>query len=188
MTDPYGGGAGTRSRTPRWAIIGFPLAFVALIAVVVAVHAAVGDGLTADLPRSSSQTTGSAVPSSALTGEWSGEGRLTDCAGFDDEGCSAARTVTLTIDCSEQPCVVTPFDRSYGRPPLRFEKGSFRAAGPVPPEVAPTCGGHPTSTALWRLEVAVVDGRLQGSYSESTVQSFDCGATWLRWAIALDRG
>ena len=188
MSDPYGGGAGTRSRTPRWAIIGFPLAFVALIGLVVAVHAVVGDGLTADLLPGTSQTTGSEVPSSALAGEWTGEGRLTDCAGFEDEGCPAVRTVILTIDCSERLCVVTPFDRSYGRPPLRFEEGSYRAAGPVPSEIAPTCGGQPTSTALWRLEVAVVDGRLQGSYSESTVQSFDCGATWLRWAIALDRG
>jgi hypothetical protein len=183
VTDPYRGGSGG----PRWAIIGFPLAFVVLIGLVVAVHAVVDDGSPADLLASTSRSTGGTGPSSALAGEWSGEATLTDCAGFENEGCPAVRTVTLTIDCSEQPCAVTPFDRSYGRPPLRLEEGRYRAAGPVPAEVAPTCGGHPTSTALWRLEIAAVDGRLAGSYAESTVQSFDCGATWLRWEFALDR-
>jgi hypothetical protein len=183
VTDPYGG----RSRTPRWAIIGFPLAFAVLIGLVVAVHAVVDDGSSADLLPSTSPSTGGAGQSSALAGEWSGEGTLTDCAGFENEGCPAVRTVTLTIDCSEQPCAVTPFDRSYGHPPLRLEDGRYRAAGPVPSEVAPTCGGNPTSTGLWRLELAVLAGRLAGSYAESTVQSFDCGATWLRWEFALDR-
>jgi hypothetical protein len=181
VTDPYRGGSGV----PRWAIIGFPLAFVVLICLVVAVHAAVDDGSLADLQPGTSRSTGGTAPSE-LAGEWSGEATLTDCAGFENEGCPAVRTVTLEIDCSEQPCAVTPFDRSYGHPPLRLEKGRYRAAGPVPADVAPTCGGHPTSTALWRLELAVVDGRLAGSYAESTVQSFDCGATWLRWEFALE--
>ena len=183
MTDQYRGDSGV----PRWAIIGFPLAFVLLIGLVVAVHAAVDDGSPADLLPSTSRSTGGTAASSELAGEWSGEATLTDCAGFENEGCPAVRTVTLTIDCSEQPCAVTPFDRSYGRPPLRLEEGRYRAAGPVPADVAPTCGGHPTSTALWRLELAAVDGRLAGSYAESTVQSFDCGATWLRWEFALER-
>jgi hypothetical protein len=181
VTDPYRGGSGV----PRWAIIGFPLAFVVLICLVVAVHAAVDDGSLADLQPGTSRSTGGTAPSE-LAGEWSGEATLTDCAGFENEGCPAVRTVTLEIDCSEQPCAVTPFDRSYGRPPLQLEEGRYRAAGPVPAEVAPTCGGHPT-TALWRLEIAPVDGRLAGSYAESTVQSFNCGATWLRWEFALDR-
>jgi hypothetical protein len=184
VTDPHRGAL----RTPRWAAVGFPLAFAVLVGLVVAVHAVVDDGSPADLLPGTSLSTGGAGPSSALAGEWSGEGRLTDCAGFESEGCQAVRTVTLTIDCSEQPCAVTPFDPSYGRPPLRVEDGSFRAAGPVPSDVAPTCGGSPTSTALWRLEIDVVDERLVGSYAESTVQSFDCGATWLRWEFALDRG
>jgi hypothetical protein len=186
VTDPYGGAV--PPRTPRWAVVGFPLALAVLIAVVVAVHAVVDDGSPADLLPSTSPSAGGTAPPSSHAGEWSGEGALTDCAGFEDEGCPAVRSVTLAIDCSDQPCVVTPFDRSYGRPPLRFEDGRYRAAGPVPSEVAPTCGGSPTSTGLWRLEIAVVDGRLAGSYAESTLQSFDCGATWLRWEFALDRG
>lgn len=128
-----------------------------------------------------------AVSSSDLAGEWSGDGRLTRCAGFDDETCGRTRTVTLTIDCSGKRCVVTPFGRDYGHPPLRLAGGRYRAAGPLPPEAAPTCDGVPTSTALWRLDLAVRDGRLTGSYAESTVQSFDCGATGLTWEVSLGR-
>jgi hypothetical protein len=183
VTDLHGGTSGI----PRWAIIGFPLAFAVLVGLVVAVHTVVDAGSSADLLPSTARSTGGTGESSALAGEWSGEGTLTDCAGFDDAGCPAVRTVTLTIDCSERPCAVTPFDRSYGHPPLRLEDGRYKAAGPVPADDAPTCGGNPTSTGLWRLELAAVDGRLAGSYAESTVQSFDCGATWLRWEFALDR-
>jgi hypothetical protein len=156
-----------------------------LVAVVLAVHF-VGDRGSATRPPSATGAPGSAVPSAALEGEWSGEGSLTFCAGF-DEGCPATRSVSLTIDCREQPCAVTPFDRSYGRPPLTFEDGSYRAAGPVPADVAPTCGGAPTSSALWRLELTVRNGRLAGRYSESTVQGFDCGATGVEWRIPFER-
>jgi hypothetical protein len=168
------------------------VALVGLVAVVIAVglvtRIAMDDGRSADAPSSAPLPAGVTVPSSALEGTWSGEGSLTDCAGFDDEGCPAVRSVTLRIDCSEEPCVVTPFDRDYGRAPLRFEDGAYRAAGPVPARVAPTCGGTPTRSALWRLELTVQDGRLVGSYAESTIQGFDCGATWLRWQVTLYRG
>jgi hypothetical protein len=197
VTDPYGGTPAASpstagpprpsSRRPsRWASVGPPVVLACLVAVVVAVHLAGDRGSATTLPGTG-RSTGSAVPSSALEGEWSGEGSLTFCAGFDDEGCPATRSVSLTIDCREQPCVVTPFDRSYGRPPLTFEYGSYRAAGPVPADVAPTCGGAPTSSALWRLELAVRDGRLAGRYAESTLQGFDCGATGVEWRIAVER-
>jgi hypothetical protein len=124
---------------------------------------------------------------SDLAGVWSGEGSLTHCAGFEDDGCPGTLSVTLTIDCSKKRCAVTPFDRSYGSPPLRFEDGTYRAAGPVPEDVAPTCGGVPTRSALWRLELTVRDGRLSGSYAESTVQGFNCGATGVAWQVTLDR-
>ena len=75
------------------------------------------------------------------TGEWSGQGTATRCAGFDR--CDGTRTVTLTIDCSGKRCQVTPFDAGYGSPPLRFQDGRYRAAGPVPADVAPRCGGRP---------------------------------------------
>jgi hypothetical protein len=68
-----------------------------------------------------------------------------------------------------------------------LEGGSYRAAGPVPPDVAPTCGGVPTRSALWRLELTIQDERLGGSYAESTVQGFDCGATGVAWEVSLDR-
>jgi hypothetical protein len=204
VTDPYGGGPGTSpgpmgrppgappsrpssDRPALWKTVRLPVtALAALVAVVVAAHLADTRRSAETLPGGA-PSTGSAAPSSALEGEWSGEATLTDCAGFADDGCPAARSVTLTIDCSGQPCVVTPFDRRYGRPPLRFEDGGYGAAGPVPKQVAPTCDGTPTSSAVWRLDLTVQDGRLLGSYAESTIQGFDCGATWLRWLITFDR-
>jgi hypothetical protein len=129
---------------------------------------------------------GSAVPASELEGEWSGEGSLIRCAGFDD-GCTETLPITLTIDCPGKVCAVSPFDRSYGRPRLAFSDGRYRAAGPVPADAAPECGGVPTHSALWRLELAVQDGRLAGEYAESTVQSFDCGATGVAWRVVLER-
>jgi hypothetical protein len=166
----------------RWANVGFPLLIAVLVAVAVAVN--LGDDEPSLAPG---PPTGSAELPSSLAGEWSGDGALTDCAGFDDEDCSSTRSITLTIDCSAEPCLVTPFDRSYGRPPLRPEDGGYRAAGPVPAEKAPTCNGTPTSSALWRLEVAAAAERLEGSYTESTLQGFDCGATHLRWEVTFER-
>jgi hypothetical protein len=197
VTNPYGGTSWTSppstaapprppsTRPSRWATVGPPVVLACLVAVVLAVHF-VGDRGSATRPPSATGAPGSAVPSAALEGEWSGEGSLTFCAGF-DEGCPATRSVSLTIDCREQPCAVTPFDRSYGRPPLTFEDGSYRAAGPVPADVAPTCDGARTSSALWRLELTVRNGRLAGRYAESTVQGFDCGATGVEWRIAFER-
>jgi hypothetical protein len=186
VTDPGRSFRARPGRTPRWAVVGFPLAFIALVGLVVAVHAVVHQPRVITQP-SAPLPSGSPVPSSALAGEWSGNGALTDCAGFDDEHCRGTRSITLTIACSGNACRVTPFDDSYGRPPLRFEDGRYRATGPVPAEVAPTCGGSPTHSAFWRLEVAVRDGRMRGSYSESTIQSFNCGATWLQWEVTLER-
>ena len=194
MTDPYGGGpwrspgstGRPRSGRSPWVIVGLPVTVAAIVALLVVAHL-VGDGGRASGPRSSSASpAGSAVPSSDLVGEWSGEGSLTRCAGFDDEGCPETVSVTLTIECSKKLCAVTPFDRSYGTPPLRFEDGRYRASGPVPPAVAPTCGGAPTASALWRLELTVQGGRLGGSYAESTVQGFDCGATGVAWAVTFE--
>jgi len=132
-------------------------------------------------------STGAEVPLSELEGEWSGEATQTDCAGFDDEACTRSRTVTLTIDCEPAVCVVTPVDESYGTPPLRFQDGRYRASGPVPPEAAPTCGGAPTRSALWQLDLVAGGGRLGGTYRESTIQGFDCGATFLAWEVVLER-
>jgi hypothetical protein len=161
---------------------------VVLAALVVAVTAQLLlDARRDGQPRATAMpTTGSVVPAPELAGEWSGRGALARCAGF-DEGCPSARSVVLTIDCSAGPCAVIPFDRSYGSPPLRLEDGSYRAAGPVPPAVAPTCGGVPASTALWRLDLTVLDGSLVGTYAESTLQGFDCGGTGVAWTLTLDR-
>lgn len=172
--------------TPRWSTVWLPVALIALVAVVVATGLVVRAVQRGDQRPGTPQATGVAVAPSGLAGEWSGIGTLTDCAGFED--CAAVRSIVLRIDCSTEPCVVTPFDRGYGRSPLRFADGRYRAAGPVPPEGAPTCGGTPTRSALWRLDVVATDGQLQGSYAEATVQGFDCGATWLRWAVTLERG
>jgi hypothetical protein len=164
-----------------------PVTLAGLVAVVVAACLVVDARRSPDTRPSTTVSAGTAVPASDLEGEWSGEGALTRCAGYEDDGCPRALAVTLTIDCADDPCTVTPFDRSYGDPPLRFEDGRYRAAGPVPPELAPSCGGVPTRSALWRLELSVVEGRLGGSYAESTVQGFDCGATGVAWDVALDR-
>jgi hypothetical protein len=162
----------------------------ATVVVSLAVLAVVA-GLLGYLLRADGDVPGAASPgaapasSDALTGEWSGEGTVTQCAGFDR--CAGTRSVNLTIDCSGKRCAVVPFDAGYGRPPLRFADDRYRAVGPLPPAVAPTCGGAPTSTAQWRLDLALRDGRLRGSYTESTVQSFDCGATGVTWDVVLDR-
>jgi hypothetical protein len=193
VTDPYGGRSWTPPGPPpvaaprrpiAWVALGVPAALVVLLVAVFLVI----DGRGPQDVGPSSVAAGSPVPASALEGKWSGEGPLTRCAGFDDEDCSGTRTVTLTVDCSGKRCRATPFDRSYGSPPLRFEEGAYRAAGPVPPDAAPTCGGSPTRSALWRLDVTVQDGRLVGSYAESTIQGFDCGATGLEWELTLERG
>ena len=186
MTDPGRSFRARQGRTPRWAVVGFPLAFIALVGIVVAVHAVVHQPRVITQPNGPLPS-GSAVPSSALAGDWSGEGALTDCAGFNDKDCRGTRSITLTIVCSGNACRVTPFDDTFGSPPLRFEDGSYQAAGPVPAELAPTCGGTPTRSAQWRLDLTAMDGRLSGAYAESTIQGFDCGATWLRWVVTLER-
>jgi len=155
---------------------------VALVVIVVGFLVA-----TRDPPRPQPVGPGTGGGASALEGEWAGDGRLARCAGLEDGECSGTRDVTLTIDCAPGSCAVTPFGRGYGSPPLRFEDGAYVAAGPVPPEAAPTCGGVPTTSALWRLELTVRDGRLFGHYAESTVQGFDCGGTGVAWEVALDR-
>jgi hypothetical protein len=163
----------------RWAAV--VLALVGLGAVVV--YLVIGQHPDGG-PRIATQD-GRPATAAELTGEWSGEGKATRCAGFDR--CEGSREVTLTIDCSGKRCTVVPFGTGYGSPPLRFAGGRYRAAGPLPPAAAPTCGGAPTSTARWQLDLAVRDGRLVGSYAEGTVQSFDCGATGVAWDVALDR-
>jgi hypothetical protein len=172
----------------RWVLVGLPLALAGLVGLGVAAALVVDGRQPPDVQPVVSLSPGGPVPSAALEGEWSGEGSLTRCAGFEDEDCAGTRAVTLTIDCSAERCAVTPFQRGYGSPPLRFEDGIYRAAGPVPADEAPTCGGVPTRSALWRLELNVRDGRLSGSYAESTIQGFDCGATGLAWELALERG
>ena len=193
MTDPHGGGAWTPGpprpspgRPPRWATVGLPLALAGLIAVLAVAYLFLDRDQAAVPAAGSAPASGSVVPSADLAGEWSGEGVLARCAGFDD-GCSRTRRVSLTIECAGQRCVVTPGDGSYGSPPLEVEDGSHRAAGPVPADRAPTCGGAPTASALWRLDLTLLDGRLVGSYAESTLQSFDCGGTGVAWTVTLDR-
>jgi hypothetical protein len=190
VTEPDGGRSGATpgptGRPPLRIALGVPLAFAGLVAVAVA-YLVVGGRPSADPQPRTTSATGSALSPSDLAGVWSGEGSLTHCAGFEDDGCPGTLSVTLTIDCSKKRCAVTPFDRRYGSPPLRFEDGTYRAAGPVPEDVAPTCGGVPTRSALWRLELTVRDGRLSGNYAESTVQGFNCGATGVAWQVTLDR-
>jgi hypothetical protein len=171
---------------PRWATVWLPLALGGLVVVAVAAYFVAGDRQNRVTGSGSPAADDRPTVSSDLAGEWSGEGSLTQCAGFDDEGCTRTLLVRLTIDCSGKRCDVIPFDASYGSPPLRLREGAYRAAGPVPPEVAPTCDGVPTSTALWRLELTLQDGRLVGSYAESTLQSFDCGGTGVEWELVLE--
>ena len=185
--DPRGPGRRPPDRPSRWVLVGFPLALVGLVVLGVGAALVVDARQGPDTRSVVSLAPGSPAPSSELAGEWSGEGALTRCAGFEDEDCTGTREVTLAIDCAAGNCAVTPFDRGYGSPPLRFEAGIYRAAGPLPAAVAPTCGGAPTKSGLWRLELAVRDGRLIGSYAESTVQGFDCGATGLAWDLVLER-
>jgi hypothetical protein len=161
--------------TRRWTVVGLALAAVAVVVYLVVGQRPDDGSRPGRQPDSSDQ----------LAGEWSGDGTATRCAGFDR--CQGTRSVTLTIDCSGKRCRVEPFDAGYGHPPLRFAGGRYRAVGPLPPGAAPTCGGAPTSTARWQLDLAVRAGRLVGSYAESTVQSFDCGATGVAWDIVLDR-
>ena len=171
----------------RWVTVGLP----GLVLVVALGGAALvlADGRSApEAPSGGVPSMTAPAPSSELEGDWVGEASQTRCAGFDQEDCSGSRWITLTIDCSEGRCVVTPFAPGYGSPPLRFEDGVHRASGPVPADVAPTCGGEPTSSALWRLDLVVVrDGRLGGRYQESTIQGFDCGATGVEWEVLFER-
>jgi hypothetical protein len=174
-------------RPSRRPLAGFLLALVGLVVLGAGAALVVDSRQGPDTQPVVPLSPGSPAPSSELEGTWSGEGALTRCAGFEDEDCTGTRDVTLTIDCAAGNCAVTPFDRSYGSPPLRFEDRVHRATGPLPPDVAPTCGGVPTSSGLWRLELAVHDDRLIGSYAESTIQGFDCGATGLAWDLVLER-
>ena len=169
-----------RSAGSRRATVVVPLVLLAVVAGIVA-YLVLADGDVRGAPSPAAVSTSSNV----LTGEWSGEGTVTQCAGFDR--CEGTRSVSLSIDCSGKRCAVVPFDAAYGRPPLQFAGGRYRAVGPLPPGVAPTCGGAPTSTAQWRLDLALRGGRLRGSYAESTVQSFDCGATGVTWDVVLHR-
>jgi hypothetical protein len=163
----------------RWTVVA--LALAGLVAVVVYLVV----GRHPDNRSGIATPAGRPATATELAGEWSGRGKATRCAGFDR--CEGSREVSLTIDCSGKRCTVVPFGTGYGSPPLRFAGGRYRAAGPLPPAAAPTCGGAPTSTARWQLDLAVRDGRLVGSYAESTVQSFDCGATGVAWDVVLDR-
>jgi hypothetical protein len=174
---------GTGAPPPRWATVGLPLLLVALVVLAVVAYVVVGD--RSDRVSGIASAGAGPVASGQLAGEWAGEGTVTRCAGFDR--CDGTRTVSLTINCSGKRCRVVPFDRSYGSPPLRFSGGRYRAVGPLPTAIAPTCGGSPTSSGAWRLDLAVTGGRLTGSYAESTLQSFDCGATSVAWQVALDR-
>jgi hypothetical protein len=164
-----------RARVPR-VVLGLVLAGLGVLALVTYV-------LVGNLDDTGRRP--GAAASGGLAGEWSGQGTASRCAGFDR--CAGTRPITLTIDCTGTRCEVVPFDRRYGSPPLTLADGRYRAAGPIPPAAAPTCGGAPTSTALWRLELALAAGRLVGSYAESTQQSFDCGATGVAWTVVLER-
>lgn len=186
MSAGAGTGGAPARRWSRWVTVGIPLVLAGLVAVAAAVALAPDPGTTAGRRIDATASMTRPAPSSALEGEWSGTGSLTDCAGF-DQGCAATLSIPLSVDCSADACAVTPLGPGHGRPPLRFEDGRYRAAGPVPPERAPTCGGTPTRSALWRLDLVLAEGRLIGSYSESTVQGFDCGATWVAWEVALAR-
>lgn len=195
MTDPRGGRSAappagapppdaSSGRRPPLRTVGLAVVLAALVVLTAAVFLAREPGARDDRPA---VATGAPVPLSALEGVWSGDGRVTDCAGQDDEDCSGTRSITLRISCSAELCDVTPFARDYGSPPLRIEEDRYRATGPVPPDAAPTCNGAPTRSALWRLELVAGGDRLGGTYAESTIQGFDCGATDLAWDLVLER-
>ena len=188
MIAPAGGTSGPPSGRPtprRWGTGGLVAGLVGLVTVLV-FSSLVLHGRGAAAPeRSSSPSRGSVVPGFDLAGEWSGEGSVTLCAGLDD--CAQTRSVTLTIQCAGPSCRVTPFGPSWGHPRLEVRDGSYRAAGPVPSELAPTCEGVPASSASWHLELTVLDDRLVGSFAESTLQGFNCGATAVAWDLVLDR-
>lgn len=171
---------------PRWATVGLPLMLAGLVLVAVGALVVVQHRQGPDPAPRTTSSASSAAPSSDLAGEWAGDGSVTRCAGFDDEDCSGTLSLSLSIDCSGKRCRVTPFDPSYGTPPLRFEDGAYRAVGPLPLDAAPTCDGLPTSSGLWRLGIRVENGRLTGTYEESTIQGFDCGATGIEWEITLE--
>jgi hypothetical protein len=88
---------------PLRVIVGLPVALAGLVAVVVAAYL-VGDRQGPGTQPSPTPSTANARSLSELEGEWSGEGSLTHCAGFDDEGCPGTLPVTLTIDCSKKRC------------------------------------------------------------------------------------
>jgi hypothetical protein len=184
VTDPNNRRSTPSGRLRRWAAVGLVLAGSVLVAIIALV--VVQDRHRPNPPSRATSSAGVA-PSSDLVGEWSGQGSVTRCAGLDDEVCSGTRSVTLSIACPGKRCVVTPFDRSYGSPPLRLEDGAYVAVGPLPADVAPTCDGVPTTSGRWRLELTARDGRLVGTYEESTIQGFDCGATGVGWSISLER-
>jgi hypothetical protein len=138
-----------------------------------------------DVVPSTTVSSGSALPTSRLAGRWTGEGTLTDCAGF-DKGCPRTPALTLSITCEQEPCTVSPVGRGDGSPPLTFRDGRYRAVGPVRADVAPTCTGTPSS-GVWHLDLVAQDGRLVGRYSESTVQNFNCGATSVAWDVSFVR-
>jgi hypothetical protein len=178
-----------RPAPPRWRTAGLVAGLAGLVAVLVAAllfNSLALDGRGAAAPeRSFSPLRGSVVPGFDLAGEWSGEGAVTLCAGL--EHCARTRSVTLTIQCAGESCRVTPFDPSWGKPRLEVRDGSYRALGPVPSERAPTCEGVPASSASWHLDLRVLDDRLVGSFEESTLQGFNCGATAVAWNLVLDR-
>jgi hypothetical protein len=176
---------GMTRRSPRWATSGLPLVLAALVLVAVAALVLV-ERREGGQPQPA--TSSGAASSSGLAGTWSGEGSLATCAGFADEDCKGTLSLTLTIECSGRRCVATPFDRSYGHPPLRLEDGAYAAVGPLPTDVAPACEGVPTTSGQWRLRLVEGRGRLGGTYQESTIQGFDCGATNLSWDVVLERG
>ncbi|WP_324277200.1 hypothetical protein [Blastococcus brunescens] len=180
------GASAPAGSTPRWVTVGLPA--LALVVAFGVAGVVLADGSPVPgVPTGGVPSMSAPAPPSELEGEWVGKATPTRCAGFDDEACSGTRSITLTVECSGNRCAVTPFAPRYGSPPLQFVDGVHRASGPVPADAAPTCGGAPTSSALWRLELVVRDGRLGGSYQESTVQGFDCGATGVEWQVLFDR-
>ena len=193
MIAPAGETSGSpsgRTTPPRWGTAGLVAGLAGLVAVLVAVlvfNSLVldGSGVREHPSAVPSPLRGSVVPGFDLAGEWSGQGSVTRCAGLDD--CARTRAVTLTIECAGQSCRVTPFDPSWGQPRLEVRDGVIARPARCRPSFAPTCDGVPASSALWHLELTVLDDRLVGSYAESTLQGFDCGATAVAWELVLYR-